>query len=153
MPQPTRPAALHEAGDAWLADCSPHPDLTRAAWEAQDLAPIASGPRWLVAESTLTDGMPAATRIRDEQRGPILADGIIGRAWWLVPTQAAEDLADVPHLTVHAAGWVLACPPMDTVVDGRFWLWRPDGSGYLTDPAVLAAAFGPGWYRCPAEAS
>ncbi|MFC9911053.1 hypothetical protein [Streptomyces sp. NPDC059862] len=96
--------------------------------------------------------MPAATRIREEQRGPVLADGELDRAWWLVPLDAAEKLADVRQLVVRPAGWSLHCPSMGSYVDGRFWLWRPDGSGRLTDAAVLAAAFGPGGYRLPAEA-
>ncbi|MGW0821852.1 hypothetical protein [Streptomyces sp. NPDC002845] len=148
MAQPeTYFAEKYEAGNAWLADCSAHPDLVRKAWNNHALAPITSGEHWLVAECGLTIAMSVASRIPEKQRGPVLVEGEQGQAWWLVPLDAAEELADVRQLEVQPAGWVLDCPPMDVFVDNRFWLWRPDGSGHLTDPTLLAAVFGPGGYR------
>ncbi|MGW3723560.1 hypothetical protein [Streptomyces sp. NPDC000851] len=146
-----RLAELHESGDTWLADCSAHPDVVRTAWRAEKLAPIASGEHWLVAESRLVPGYPAVMRIREDLRGPVLIDPYRDRAWWLVPPNATEGLADVRQLKVQPAGWALPCPPSGEQVGGLFWLWRPDGSGRLTDPAVLAAAFVPGGYRLPTE--
>ncbi|MGW1863737.1 hypothetical protein [Streptomyces collinus] len=35
---------------------------------------------------------------------------------------------------------------------GRWWLAIPDGTGHLTDPILLGAAFGPGGYRPEPEA-
>ncbi|MFJ1975332.1 hypothetical protein ACIO93_42710 [Streptomyces sp. NPDC087903] len=153
MAQRMHLAEAYEAGAAWLAGCSAHPELVRTIWNTDTLAPIVSGERWLVAESRVSVGMPAVMRIREEQRGPVLADGQMDKAWWLVPLDAAEELADVRQLVMHPAGWSMRCPPMNSYVDRRFWLWRPDGSGRLTNPAVLAAAFGPGGYRLAAEAS
>ncbi|MFJ9903923.1 hypothetical protein ACIRVK_13630 [Streptomyces sp. NPDC101152] len=146
-------AAVYEAGDAWLADCSAHPDLVRLVWGIEDLAPIPTGKAWLAVEGRLVDTMYALDRIRSEHRGPVLADPTCDKAWWLVPVTAAADLADVRHLTVRPTEWVLHCPPTGWSLEGRFWLNRPDGSGRLTDPAVLAAAFGPGGYRPSAEAT
>ncbi|MFI9772487.1 hypothetical protein ACIHJG_37395 [Streptomyces sp. NPDC052415] len=140
-------AAVHEGGDAWLADCSEHPGLVRSAWDDEHLAPIATGTSWLVAETQLVLGMPALSRIREEHRGPVLADPSSDTAQWLVPPGAAEELADLRAVKVHPAGWSLRCPPTRRSIEGRFWLARPDGSGRLTDPAVLAAAFGPGGGR------
>jgi hypothetical protein len=151
MAQPK--SAERAAGDAWLADCSAHPDLVRAAWDAEQLAPIASGTPWLVAETRLATGYPMLTRIQAEHRGPVLADPEFDKLWWLVTLDAAEELADVRQLVVHPPGWCLKCPPTGRQIEGRMWITRPDGSGQLTDPAVLAAAFGPGGYRLPAEAS
>lgn len=146
--------AVYEAGDAWLADCSAHPMLVRAAWNKEALAPIPSGERWLVAEAPLLTAMRALKRIHGEQQGPVLADPELDKAWWLVPLGAADELADVRQLVVRAPGWSLHCPPTGWHVDGRLWLSRPDGSGQLTDPVVLAAAVGPGGgYRVPTEAS
>ena len=153
MALPMRLAELYEAGDAWLADCSAHPDLVREAWKLDALAPIRSGTHWLTVESHLVTGMQALDRIREAQRGPVLADPLVDVAWWLVPAEAADELADVRQLRVRDAGWPLHCPPTGWQTCGRFWLHRPDGSGQLTDPAVLAAAFGPGGYRISAEAS
>ncbi|WP_328439395.1 hypothetical protein OHA71_23950 [Streptomyces sp. NBC_00444] len=152
MAQPMRFAAVYEAGDAWLADCSAHPALVRGAWMLDYVAPIASGKSWLVAETRLISAMPALNRIREAHRGPVLGDAEVDKAWWLVPLDADEELADVRSITVHPAGWALHCPPTGWHLESRFWLCRPDGSGQLTDPAVLAAAFGPGGYRLPAEA-
>ncbi|NUS26124.1 MAG: hypothetical protein HOV92_18135 [Streptomyces sp.] len=153
MAQPRmRFAAVYEAGDAWLADCSAHPTLVRTAWTTDALAPIASGKMWLAAETPLLATMKALNRIREEHRGPVLVDPEQDKAWWLVPLDAAEELADVRQVTVHVPGWPLHCPPTGWHIDSRFWMNRPDGSGHLTDPAVLAAAFGPGGYQHPAEA-
>ncbi|QOV38637.1 hypothetical protein IM697_09795 [Streptomyces ferrugineus] len=146
-------AQRYEAGDVWLADCSIRPDLIRAAWEKEALAPIASGGHWLAAEARLATGYPVVARIRAEQRGPVLADPASDKLWWLVPLNAAEELAGVRHLTVRPTAWLLRCPPTGWHLEGRMWIVRPDGSGQLTDPAVLAAAFGPGGYRLPAEAT
>ncbi|MFE3853459.1 hypothetical protein ACFXPN_20265 [Streptomyces griseorubiginosus] len=150
-----RSAAAYEAGDAWLADCSADPVAVRRAWRQETLAQIASGEHWLVAESVLLlSTMHALKRIRAEDQGPVLAEPELNRAWWLVPLEAAEELADVRQLTVRPRGWKLSCPPTGWHLDGRMWLSRPDGSGLLTDPAVLAAALGPGGsYRLPSEVS
>ncbi|MFJ8361462.1 hypothetical protein [Streptomyces sp. NPDC093984] len=152
MALPMTLAELYEAGDAWLADCSAHPDRVRQAWNAEALAPITTGEHWLVAESRVSTGLPAVARIDEEQRGPVLVDAYGETAWWLVSSQAAEELADVRQLRVQTAGWVLHCPPLGVMVAGHFWLWRPDGSGHLNDPAVLAAAFAPGGRRLRTEA-
>ncbi|MEU8031950.1 hypothetical protein AB0C13_25440 [Streptomyces sp. NPDC049099] len=152
MAHPIRSAVQFEAGDTWLAECSDHPDVIRAAWKQETLAPIASGAHWLVAESSLTRGWPAASRLHNSPHGPVLADPDANKMFWLVAPSAAEELADVRPLTVHPAGWLLPCPPTGWQVDGRFWLWRPNGSGHLNDPALLAAAFGPGGYRAEGQA-
>ncbi|MET9835833.1 hypothetical protein ABZ078_42655 [Streptomyces sp. NPDC006385] len=144
-------AQRYEAGDAWLADCSAYPDLVRSAWDNEALAPIASGGRWLVAEARLATAYHVLIRIRDEHRGPILADPELDKLWWLVPPDSAEELADVRKVVVQPAGWCLNCPPTGWQVEGRMWITRPDGSGRLTNSAVLGAAFGPGGRR--AEAS
>ncbi|MEV7004348.1 hypothetical protein AB0N62_43035 [Streptomyces sp. NPDC093982] len=145
-------AHRYEAGDAWLANSCAHPNLVRDVWAADMLArspPARSGssPRHGSAP-----GYPRLARIRSEQRGPVLADPVMDALLWLVSLHAAEELADVRGLVVKPAGWSLHCPPTGWQMDGRMWITRPDGSGLLTDPAVLAAAFGPGGYRLPAEA-
>lgn len=151
MAIPASIAKLYEAGDAWLADCSAHPTLVRAAWSTEALAPIASGKAWLVAETPLLTTMKALNRIAEEHRGPVLADPEEDKAWWLMPLDASEGLAGVRRLTVHVPGWPLRCPPTGWHLESRMWLCRPDGSGRLTDPAVLATAVDPGGYRLATE--
>ncbi|CAK7285082.1 hypothetical protein SGPA1_30955 [Streptomyces misionensis JCM 4497] len=53
--------------------------------------------------------------------------------------------------SVPPAGWELECPTVVRFLGGRWWVEAPDGTGQLTDPALLAAAFGPGGYRREAE--
>lgn len=142
-----------EAGDAWLADCSARPDLVREAWALECLAPIRSGSHWVVAESMLVAGMEALSRIREERRGPVLVDPLLDRAWWLVPPGSARALAHVRRVLVQPVGTPLPCPPTGWQACGRFWLHRPDGSGRLTDPAILAAALGPVGNPLTTEAS
>jgi hypothetical protein len=147
-------AQVYEAGDAWLADCSTYPDLVRQAWDVEALAPIASGRRWLAVEARLLDTMNAVNRIGIERLGPVLADPGIERAWWLIAPDAAEDLADVRQVCVRPEGWPLHCPPTGWYQCGRLWLHRPDGTGQLNDPTLIAAALGPGGgYRLDTEAS
>ncbi len=90
-------------------------------------------------------------RIGPGRLGPVLVYPSADRAWWLLSPGAEDLLADLPQLFVHPAGWALRCPPADRYVDGLGWLEKPDGSGRLTEPAALGAAFGPaGTMRHPA---
>jgi hypothetical protein len=146
-------AQVHEAGDAWLAACSVPPHLVRQAWNIEALAPIATGKHWLAVEPGLLDAMNAVNRIGVERLGPVLADPSVEHVWWLIPHDAAEDLADVRQVRVRPEGWPLHCPPTGWYQCGRMWLHRPDGSGRLNDPTLIAAALGPGGVRLAAEAS
>ncbi|MEH0551221.1 hypothetical protein [Streptomyces sp. B21-101] len=146
-----RCAELYEAGDTWLAGCSVRPNLARQAWAFDALAPISSGTHWLAAEVHILTAMQLLTRIGKERCGPVLADPSLDRAWWLLPPAAAEELADLRSIVVHPAGTRLHCPPTGWHACGRFWMRRPDGTGQLTDPTLLAAALGPGGQRLSTE--
>ncbi|MFF5833701.1 hypothetical protein ACFY7V_03300 [[Kitasatospora] papulosa] len=102
------------------------------------------GRNWLVAEADLMRSVDAMQRVGPELLGPVLVCPENNRAWWLVPLGADEELADVRPLTIHLAPWALKCPPPRKYLWGRGWLEKPDGSGRLTDPVALGAAFGPG---------
>ncbi|MEU1273203.1 hypothetical protein [Streptomyces sp. NPDC005799] len=138
--------AVYEAGEAWLADCSTHPDFVREAWHVEALAPIPSGTRWLAAETLLVTGMQARSGISEAHRGPVLADPVVDRAWWLVPLNASDELADLRPVTVRPVGWPLHCPPTGRQACSRFWLTHPDGSGLKcgtpTPTATPTAAIG-----------
>jgi hypothetical protein len=140
------------AGDEWLTACSEWPSLVSEAWARKELAPIATGTSWLAAEAQLNTSYHNLYRMREEHRAPLLGDGRTGLAWWLVPLDAAEELADIPALKVRPPGWLLRCPPTERIVGDRMWLYGPDGSGRLADPTVLAAAFGPSGNPHPTEA-
>ncbi|MFF2811352.1 hypothetical protein ACFVT2_30095 [Streptomyces sp. NPDC058000] len=66
------------------------------------------------------------------------------------PTAPRKRLADLPLLTARPPGCLLRCPPAHLYFNGRGWLEKPDGTGMLTAPIKLGAAFGPGG-RLPAE--
>jgi hypothetical protein len=106
-------AQRYEAGDAWLANSCAHPVLVRDVWGTDALAPVPSGEEWLVAEARLATGYPRLARIRAEQRGPVLADPVMDALWWLIPLDAAEELAGVRGLVLKPAGWSLRCVPTD----------------------------------------
>ncbi|MFE7710640.1 hypothetical protein ACFU6I_33780 [Streptomyces sp. NPDC057486] len=95
----------------------------------------------------------AMQRTGPDRLGPVLVHPSADRAWWLVPPGAEEVLDDLPRLTVHPECWPLRCPPAERYIDGYGWLEKPDGSGKLTSPTVLGAAFAPGGgLRLPAGA-
>ncbi|MFD7774245.1 hypothetical protein [Streptomyces sp. NPDC059753] len=152
MAAPTRTTTpRREAGDTWLASCARRPELAFEVWEMDGLAPIHCT-QWLAAEAQLGLALQAARRIPSRHRGPLLVSPDLDAAWWLVPPDAAEELADVRLLTVQPHGWPLHCPSTQRPAGGRFWLHAPDGTARLTDPVHLAAAFGPGGPRILAEA-
>ncbi|MEH0627892.1 hypothetical protein [Streptomyces stelliscabiei] len=148
----TRNPGTRYAGRDWLADCAPDPDTVRRAWSSGELALVPSGDHWLVVEAPLLGSVDAMQRMPPDILGPVLAHPAAERAWWLVPTDAAECLDDIARLTVRPPGWLLYCPPVNRPTNGRVWIERPHSSGRLTDPTLLGACFGPGG-RLPAEVS
>ncbi|MFJ7949814.1 hypothetical protein ACIQ6K_40540 [Streptomyces sp. NPDC096354] len=128
-------------GSDWLALASPDPVKIHRAWEAGELTHLPSGQLWLAAEADLRRSVEAMQRVGPEQLGPVLVFPSAELAWWLVPCNADDELADLAQLTLRPKGWMLRCPPADRYVDGWGWLEKPDGSGLLTDPTVLSAAF------------
>ncbi|MGW7260800.1 hypothetical protein [Streptomyces sp. NPDC054834] len=141
------------AGQDWLLSCAPDPGAIQRAWDAEEFAEFPTGDRWRVAEAPLTQSLTAMHRIGGDRLGPVLADVHRDIAWWLLPASVGDELDDIRRIHVHPAGWVLRCPPVLYSLEGRWWVERPDGSGRLTDPVLLGAAFGPGGYRTDAKAS
>ncbi len=82
--------------------------------------------------------------VSSQRLGPVLVDVATDQAWWLLSPSLGGELDNVRQLTVHPTGWILACPPVLHTIDERAWLERPSGSGRLTDPTALGAAFGLG---------
>lgn len=131
-------------GTDWLASCAPDPVRAHRHWADGKLAPIPAGLCWLAAEAGLMRSVSAMQRIGPGRLGPVLVYPEADLAWWLVPHAAGDELADIGCITVHPAGWALACPPAHQYMNGRGWLEKPDGSGLLSDPVAMGAAFGPG---------
>lgn len=148
----TRAESLREQGQRWLLSCATNPTDVQRRWNADEPAPILSGPHWRVVQAPLFSSVGVLRRIRPAHLGPILVDVRRDRAWWLLPPDLGDELSDLRQLTVEPEGSPLWCPPVVTPAEGLVWLEYPDGSGRLTDPVALGAAFGPGGARLPAEA-
>ncbi|MBW8740381.1 MAG: hypothetical protein JF621_25860 [Streptomyces turgidiscabies] len=107
-----------------------------------------AGQDWL-----LTCAVDAATVRRTWDAGGLAEFPNRGVAWWLLPPGLTDELDDIHRLTVRPAGWVLTCPPVLHSVAGRWWLERPDGTGRLTNPALLGAALSAAGAQLPTEAT
>ncbi|MCQ9185066.1 hypothetical protein KMT30_39765 [Streptomyces sp. IBSBF 2953] len=136
--------STRQAGQDWLLSCVRNPTDVLRAWAVGELARIPSGERWRVAEGPLLPSLRAMKHLGSGRLGPVLADVATGRAWWLLPTALRDELAGVPQLTVQPPGGLLVSPPVLHAIGERGWLEPPDGSGRLTAPAALCAAFGVG---------
>ena len=130
-----------QAGQDWLLSCTRNSTDVRHAWAVGELARIPSGEHWRVVEGPLLRSIRAMKRVEHKCLGPVLVDVSTDRAWWLLPPVPGDELDGVPQLIVHPPGWLLACPPVLYATDDRVWLEHPDGSGRLTDPTALGAAF------------
>jgi len=129
-------------GTTWLLNCTADPIKVQRAWAAQQPAPIATD-CWAAVEAPLIDTVNVVSRLDRHRRGPLLGFPEEQLAWWLVPADVGDVLDDVPRLRVLAPGSELLCPPADRTLASRLWLALPDGSGQLTDPDYLGAAFSP----------
>ncbi|MCX4550638.1 MULTISPECIES: hypothetical protein [unclassified Streptomyces] len=132
------------SGSEWLALSAPDPVQIFRRWAQDQLAKIPSGRLWLAAEADLMRSVDAMQRVGPDRLGPVLVSPSADLAWFLVPLDAGQELADIRAITVRTPPWELICPPADYYLNGRGWLEKPDGSGKLTDLAALGAAFGPG---------
>lgn len=136
-------ADARSPGSDWLAHCSSSPATVRRAWADEDLAAVPAK-QWAVVEADLLPSIEAMHALRSRRRsGPVLAAPEMRLAWWLIPVDAAAYVAEaMPAVTVQPRSWPLRCPPTEYACGGRCWLEKPDGTGRLTDPAQLVAAFG-----------
>ncbi|MEU7155176.1 hypothetical protein [Streptomyces chrestomyceticus] len=136
-------AKTDRAGTDWLAQCSIQPAAVRRAWAADSLATLRSD-AWRVVEADLLHSVDAMRPLfRAGALGPLLVSTERRRAWWLTALDAEDHLDDIPALTIRPARWPLLCPQVGHSAYGCAWLEAPDGTGKLTDPIALGAAFGP----------
>jgi hypothetical protein len=128
----------------WLASVAPDPEVCRLEWERNPLgiALLPAGRAWdvLILPSRL--GHPTLdvlTRILDRP-GPVLADFGDTRAGFFVPPGTAARWLGTGVRTAGAGTWIVVPYPGRLPVGGIRWLVPPDGSGTLTDPALLELA-------------
>ncbi|MET8766725.1 hypothetical protein [Streptomyces sp. NPDC004658] len=128
---------------AWLASVAPDPEACRREWERNPLgvALLPAGKAWDVLILPGDLGYPTLdvlTRILD-QLGPVLADFGDNRVGFLVPPGTAARWLGTGIRTAGAGTWIVV-PYPGRVTRGVRWLVPPDGSGTLTDPALLELA-------------
>ncbi|MFE2043983.1 hypothetical protein ACFXAZ_24250 [Streptomyces sp. NPDC059477] len=127
----------------WLASVAPDPDACRWEWERNPLgvALLPAGRAWDVLILPGELGYPTldvVTRIL-ARPGPVLVDFGDARMGFLVPPGTAGRWVGKGIRTVGAGTWIVV-PYPGRSTGGVRWLVPPDGSGTLTDPALLELA-------------
>ncbi|ARP72603.1 hypothetical protein LK07_25735 [Streptomyces pluripotens] len=127
----------------WLASVAPDPDACRWEWERNPLgvALLPAGKAWdlLILPGDL--GYPTLdvlTRILDRP-GPVLVDPGGNRVGFFVPPGTAARWLGTGIRAAGPGTWIVV-PYPGRVARGVRWLVTPDGSGLLTDPALLELA-------------
>lgn len=128
----------------WLASVAPDPDACRWEWERNPLgvALLPAGKAWDVLILPGDLGYPTLdvlTRILD-QPGPVLVDFGDNRMGFLVPPGTAARWVGTGIRTAGVGTWIVVPYPGRSTGGGVRWLVPPDGSGTLTDPALLELA-------------
>ncbi|MGV9630452.1 hypothetical protein [Streptomyces sp. NPDC003487] len=127
----------------WLASVAPDPDACRWEWERNPLgvALLPAGRAWDVLILPGRLGYPTLdvlTRILDRP-GPVLADFGDDRMGFFVPPGTASRWVGTGIRTAGNGTWIVVPHPGRSAGTIR-WLVEPDGSGTLTDAALLELA-------------
>ncbi|AOR31800.1 hypothetical protein BFF78_12740 [Streptomyces fodineus] len=127
----------------WLASVAPDPEACRWEWERNPLgvALLPAGRAWDVLILPGGLGCPTLdvlTRVLD-QPGPVLADLGDSRVGFFVPPGTAARWVGTGIRTAGPGTWIVVPHPGRATQRVR-WLVPPDGSGTLTDPALLELA-------------
>ncbi|WP_405967922.1 bifunctional DNA primase/polymerase [Streptomyces sp. NBC_00015] len=127
----------------WLASVAPDPEACRWEWERNLLgvALLPAGKAWDVLILPGELGYPTLdvlTRIL-HRPGPVLVDFGDSRMGFFVAPGTAARWLGTGIRTVGAGTWIVV-PYPGRSTRGVRWLVPPDGSGTLTDPALLELA-------------
>ncbi|MEU2333744.1 hypothetical protein ABZ608_09060 [Streptomyces sp. NPDC013172] len=127
----------------WLASVAPDPESCRWAWERNPLgvALLPAGRAWdvLILPGELgCRTLDVLTRVLDRP-GPVLVDFGDNRVGFFVPPGTAARWLGTGIRTSGAGTWIVV-PHPGRSAHGVRWLVTPDGSGTLTDPALLELA-------------
>ncbi|GHA43392.1 hypothetical protein GCM10010372_49190 [Streptomyces tauricus] len=127
----------------WLASGAPDPDACRWEWERNPagIALLPAGRLWDVLILPGRLGYPTLdvlSRVLD-QPGPVLVDFGDARMGFFVPPGTAARWLGTGVRTAGRGTWIVV-PYPGRSTGGVRWLIPPDGSGTLTDPALLELA-------------
>lgn len=128
----------------WLASVAPDPEACRRQWERDPhgIALLPAGRAWDVLIVPGRLGYPTLdvlTRVLDRP-GPVLADFGGARTGFFVPPGTAARWLGTGIRTAGYGTWIVVPHPGRVATGGIRWLVPPDGSGTLTDPALLELA-------------
>ncbi|WP_327185333.1 hypothetical protein [Streptomyces sp. NBC_01334] len=127
----------------WLASVAPDPEACRWEWERNPLgvALLPAGKAWDVLILPGELGYPTLdVLIRILHRpGPVLVDFGDNRMGFFVAPGTAARWLGTGIRTAGAGTWIVV-PYPGRSTRGVRWLVPPDGSGTLTDPALLELA-------------
>ncbi|MFE9403935.1 hypothetical protein ACFYNY_19400 [Streptomyces sp. NPDC006530] len=140
----------------WLASVAPDPDACRWEWERNPhgVALLPAGRRWDVLILPGALGHPTLdvlARLVDRP-GPVLADSGDARLGFFVPPGTAAGWLGTGVRGVGGGTWIVV-PHPGRASAGVRWLVPPDGSGTLTDPALLELAMHEAAARAAREGS
>ncbi|MEU4168183.1 hypothetical protein AB0F46_15050 [Streptomyces sp. NPDC026665] len=132
-----------KAAVEWLASVAPDPEACRWEWERspRGVALLPAGKAWDVLILPAELGYPTLdvlTRVLD-QPGPVLVDFGDARMGFFVPAGTAARWLGTGVRTAGVGTWIVV-PYPGRSTGGVRWLVAPDGSGTLTDPALLELA-------------
>ncbi|MFD7663386.1 hypothetical protein [Streptomyces sp. NPDC059788] len=127
----------------WLVTAAADPDACRWEWERNPLgvALLPAGRLWDVLIVPGALGRPTLdvlTRVLDRP-GPVLGDFGDARTGFFVPPGTAARWLGTGVRGAGDGSWIVV-PYPGRVTGGVRWLVVPDGTGRLTEPAVLELA-------------
>lgn len=128
----------------WLASAAPDPDACRRAWarDPRGVVLLPAGRTWDVLILPGELGRPTLdvlTRCVDAP-GPVLAGFGQERTGFFVPPGTSARWLGTGVRGVGAGTWIVVPHPGRVALGEVHWLIPPDGSGTLTDPALLELA-------------
>ncbi|MFD7996679.1 hypothetical protein [Streptomyces mexicanus] len=128
---------------AWLASVAPDPRACRRQWERdpKSVALLPAGKAWDVLFLPGALGYPTLdvlSRLLD-RLGPVLAGSGDARLGFLVPPGTAARWVGTGVRGAGLGTWIVV-PYPDRSAGTVRWLVPPDGTGTLTDPALLELA-------------
>ncbi|MFB8071883.1 hypothetical protein [Streptomyces californicus] len=132
-----------KAAVAWLTSAAPDPGACRWEWERdpRGIVLLPAGRRWDVLILPAVLGYPTLdvlTRLVDRP-GPVLADSAEARMGFFVPPGTASGWLGAGVRGCGRGTWIVV-PYPGRATGGVRWLIPPDGSGTLTDLALLERA-------------
>ncbi|ANW17810.1 hypothetical protein [Streptomyces clavuligerus] len=128
----------------WLVSVAPDPDACRREWERGPLGItlLPAGDRWdvLILPGELGHGTLGVFQRLVRRPGPVLADFGDTRLGFFVPPGTAARWVGTGVRGAGAGAWIVVPHPGRATGGGIRWVVPPDGSGTLSDPAVLELA-------------